>query len=318
MKKYFLQMVGLTLITGTLLFNSCTDDTTGGGGDNDVAPQVSLVAESDIVSDDAEMDPKTPFKVKLRTTPGSNQIKTIEILEEGVKLPVDRFKVVESGDTLTSNNPLLVVGTSKGGSVYEIIVTAHAGYNVTKRYTFEVTDDNNLTDEVTIDITTKVIELSGKLLLNQAGPEGQGGLDLDTGKSVEGEDPKVASYKEAEINDEGINTDLALDKNWRQRISAVGDNGASIRYPGTSMPENFDYANVTTYDQAKAAYDSGKAFTAADPRGGSEKVSEVVKVGDVFLVKRDSNYYIIKVTKINVTPADNKDSYEFSIKRFYS
>ncbi len=315
MQKFIFQIVGLTLITGILLFNACTDDTTG-GGDSDIAPQASLVAESGVISDNAEVAPSAPFVVKLRTTPGSNQIKAISVLEEGVKLPTARFTVKENGQALTTQNPLLVLGTSKGGSVYEITVTAHTGES-TKRYTFEVTDDNNLTDQVSVDITTKVIELTGKLLLNQAGPEGQGGLDLDTGNSVEGEDPTVASYKEAEINDEGINTDLALDKNWRQRISAVEDNKASIRYPGSGLPENFDYAGVTTYEQAKAAYDSGKAFTAPDPRGGSEKVSDVVKVGDVFLVKRESNYYVLKVTKINVTAADNKDSYEFSIKRFY-
>ncbi|MFN7118315.1 MAG: hypothetical protein ACK4TA_16055 [Saprospiraceae bacterium] len=317
MQKFIFQIVGLTLLTGTLLFNACTDDTTGGGGDNDVAPQASLVAESGVISDNAQVEPNAKFVVKLRTTPGSNQIKTIGILEEGVKLATNRFTVRENGTAITSNNPLLVLGTSKGGSVYELTITAHSGES-TKRYTFEVTDDDNLTDQVTIDITTKVVELTGKLLLNQDGPAKQGGLDLDTGESVEGKSPtRDTSYYRAEINDEGINTDLALDKNWRQRISAVEDNKASIRYPGSGLPENFNYAGVTTYEQAKAAYDSGKAFTAADPRGGTEKVSEVVKVGEVFLVKRENNYYVIKVTKITVTPNDNRDSYEFSIKRFY-
>jgi len=318
MKKHFLQVVSFALLTGTLLFNACTDDTIG-GGDNDVAPQASLVAESGVVSDDTQVEPGATFVVKLRTTPGSNQIKSVRILEEGVNLPTSRF-TINSG-SITSNNPFLVTGTSKGGDVYQIAIKAQTGES-TKRYTFEITDDNNLTDEVAIDITTKVSELTGKLLLNQGGPAGQGGLDLDTGESVEGTNPtRDTSFYRAEINDEGINTDLALDKNWRQRISAVEDNGATIRYPNSSSTENFSYANVTTYEQAKAAYDSGKAFTAADPKGGSEKVSEVVKVGDVFLIRRtngtSANYYVIKVTNITVTPADNKDSYTFSIKRFY-
>lgn len=320
--KYFLQIVGLTLFTGTLLFNACTPDDTTGGGGNEIAPQVSLVSESGYVSNNAQVELGGTFTVKLRTTPGTNSIKTITILEEGVKLSTSNFTVKENGQTLTSNNPLLVVGNSKGGSIYEITIQA-AATEATKRYTFEVTDDGSLTDQVAIDITTKgaqLTELTGKLLLNQDGPEGQGGLDLDTGESVgsiatnTGNPAIDTSYKRAEINDEGNVTKNSTE--WRQVISPT--NGAAVRYVDkTKLPENFSYENVKTETEIISAFDLGIKFTPVMENGMVvDFESNKVQVGDVFTVKTaDNRYFIIKVTKIVVTPNDNKDYYEFSIKK---
>lgn len=319
--KYFLQIVGLTLFTSTLLFHACTpDDTTGGG--NEIAPQVSLVSESGYVSNNAQVELGGTFSVKLRTTPGTNSIKTITILEEGVKLPTSNFTVKEDGKTITSNNPLLVVGNSKGGSIYEITIQA-AATEATKRYTFEVTDDGNLTDQVAIDITTKgaqLTELTGKLLLNQDGPAGQGGLDLDTGESVgsiatnTGNPAIDTSYKRAEINDEDNITKNSNE--WRQVISPT--NGAAVRYVDkTKLPENFSYENVKTEAEIISAFDLGIKFNTVTENGMVvDFESNKVQLGDTFTVKTaDNRYFIIKVTKIVVTPNDNNDYYEFSIKK---
>ncbi len=319
MKKFLFQLLGLTILCNVILTSCAEDDPLGTGG-TPLAPVASLVVESGFVSDTATIDPGKEFKVKLRLQTGSDELRSVKILEDGVNLAPARFKI--NGGNITANNPFLITGTSKTGATYEITVTAHEGFQVTKRYTFEVTSDDNLTDDVFVTITTSeepgtpVMELTGKLLKNQSGPAGQGGLDLDTGESVgsvmsnTGNPAIDTSYKRAEINDEGnVST---TSQTWKQQISAVQSNGASIRYPGDNLPENFSYANIKFKEEIQAAYETGKEFTLSD---GTEPISNPVKEGDIFLVKRASNYYIIKVTKIVVTQNDNQDYYEFSIKK---
>lgn len=319
MKKFLFQFLGLTLLSAAFL-TSCTEDDPLGTGGTPLAPVASLVVESGFVNDIATVDPGTEFKVKLRLQTGSDELKSVKILEDGVNLAPARFKI--NNGNITANNPFLITGSSKSGVTYEITITAHEGFEVTKRYTFEVTSDDNLTDDVFVTITTSeepgtpVMELTGKLLLNQAGPAGQGGLDLDTGESVgsvmsnTGNPAIDTSYKRAEINDEGINNG-PLATNWLQQIS--GTNGAEVRYIGSAMPENFNFDNVKFVEEIIAAFDTGRKFTAKDSTG--ELISDPLKVGDVLTVKRGTKYYMIKVTKINVTTNNNNDSYEFSIKK---
>lgn len=319
MKKFLLQIAGLALLTGLLFTTSCTEDgTVDPGGGSDIPPLMSLVSEIDFVSSDAEVEAGSTFGVKLRLQTGTNTLRSLKITEDNTTLPTNRFTI--NGGAITANNPFLITGASKSGATYEIDIKVHDGFEVTKTYTFEVTDDNSLTDAVSLEITTSkqpgtpVTEITGALL-NQSGPAGQGGLDLDTGESVGSRmtstgNPAVdTSYLRAEINDEG-NISMTSQQ-WKQQISAVQSNGASMKYPGDNMPEGFSYEGVQTKEQIQAAYEVGKEFTESD---GTELISDPVKVGDVFLVKRGDRYYVIKVMSINVTDNDNKDSYEFSIK----
>lgn len=314
MQKFFLRTVGLVLLTGTLIFNACTpDDGTDGGGGSDVAPQISLVSESGFISDNAQVDAGVPFKVKIRVTAGSNDVSAVKVLEEGVALPTSRFTI--NGGAITTNNPFVV---EKKGAIYELTINVHDGFQVTKRYTFEVTDSKQLKDDVVIDITTKgtaLTELVGKLLLNQDGPAGQGGLDLDTGESVgsvassTGNPAVDTSYKRAEINDEGNVS--ASNSTWRQVISPT--NGAAVRYIDKGkLPETFSFETVKTQEEIIGAFDSGIKFTQV----GGDFESNKLAVGDTFTVKTaDNRYFIIKVTKITTTTNDNNDYYTFSIKK---
>lgn len=317
MQRVLLQLLGVVFISLTVLMSACTDDSTG-IPDNPLPPVSSLVAGTGLVSDDTEVEAGGFFKVQLKVQKGTAQLKSVTLYEEATKLTTDRF-TINSG-AITSNNPFLIVGTAKEGAVYEIEIEVHGGFKETRTYTFEIEDEDGLKDEVSVDITTKgeaVSSLTGKLLLNQAGPAGQGGLDLDTGDSVgsilgtTGNPAIDTSFKRAEINDEGIDTNKPLASNWLQQIS--GTNGAEVRYIGGAMPENFNFDNVQFKEEIVAAFDTGKVFTAKDATG--ELISNPIKVGDVFTVKRGNKYYIIKVTKVTITPSDNQDSYEFSIKK---
>lgn len=310
MQKFILQVFGFLLL-GTLLFTTaCSEDTTDPAA-NDVAPSASLLAGTGLVSANSQVDAGSIFKVQLKVLAGSNQLQSVTILEEGTKLATTRFSI--NNGAITSNNPFLLVGTAKDNATYDIAIKVHDGFQVTRKYTFQVTDEKLKTDEVSIDITTKgteLTELTGKLLKNQDGPAGQGGLDLDTGESVGsvqvGQD---TSFKRAEINDEG-NVSMSNSK-WRRVISPT--NGAAVRYIDKSkLPETFSYENVKTQEEVIAAFDSGIKFTQV----GGDFESNEVKVGDTFTVKTaDNRYFIIKVTNITETTGDNNDFYTFSIKK---
>lgn len=323
MQKFFLQFLSVTLIGTMIFFTACADDTTdGGGGGSDDAPSASLVASTGLINDNAEVAPGSIFKVQLKLQAGTDKLKTFKILEEGVNLPTTRFTITSGGVTITPNNPFLLVGAVKDGATYEISIQAHSDIS-TKRYTFEVTDDKNRTDQVAVNITTKGAELTeftGKLLYNQDGPTGQGGLDLDTGESVgslasnTGNPAVDTSFKRAEINDEGNVTGSTTV--WRQVISPT--NGAAVRYIDKSkLPENFSYESVTTQEQVIGAFDSGIKFNEVRENGVVvDFESNKLAVNDVFTVKTaDNRYFIIKVTKITPTATDNNDFYTFSIKK---
>ncbi len=312
MQKVLFQWAGILLFFSVLLVACNSEDDNGGGTKTPVPPLASLVAEAGVISENAEVNPGEIFRVKLRLQTGSADLRSVRILEEGVNLPTDRFTI--NAGAIISNNPFLITGTSKTGATFEIAIKAHEGFRVTKRYTFEVNSDDNLTDQVAINITTKgeqVSELTGKLLLNQAGPAGRGGLDLDTGNGTGtvASDPSSAN---AEIRDMGIDLSKPLATNWRQQIA--GMNNAVIRTIGGTMPENFNYDNVKFKEEIIAAYNSGNDLTLTDATT-SLKITSPLKVGDIFTVRRGDNYYLIRVTKINVTNSDNNDSYEFSIKK---
>lgn len=312
MKKLLLQLTGWVLL-GTLFFTiGCTPEDGGtDGGGTPVPPLISLVVESGFVSDNAEVEAGTEFKVKLRVQTGSSELRSVRITEEGANLATNRFTV--NNGAIASNNPFLITGTSKTGATYEIAILVHEGFQTTKRYSFEISDERNLTDVVFMDITTKgepVTTING-VLLNQAGPAGQGGLDLDTGMGT-GTVSTNPTSTNAEIRDMGIDLSKPNATNWRQQIA--GMNSAVIRTIGGGMPENFNFDNVQFREQIVAAYDSGNDLTLTDATTGL-KITSPLKVGDTFTVKRDDKYYLIKVTRINVTTNDNMDSYEFSIKR---
>jgi hypothetical protein len=166
-------------------------------------------------------------------------------------------------------------------------------------YTFEVTDasGNTATVDVTINTGTAAAEITG-VLLNQAGPAGTGGLDLDAGNSTGSADAS------AEIRDQGIDLAEPNATNWIQKISGV--NGAEIRYAG-NLPDGSNYEDITTQEEIEGA------FTNSDALSGG--ISSVVAVGDEFVVESAGKYYFLLVTEVNITTNNNSDNYVFSIKR---
>ena len=311
MKWIYSQTLMFLLAVGLMVFSGCSEDEPlGTSNPIPQGPSIQLVSDAGFIAGDAEINLGELVNIKVSALPGDEDLKSIEIFEGSEKLATDRF-VVEGG-AITSNNPFLITGSKTSGGEYEIEITPVDVPLETRTYIVEVTDGANLTAAVSFSITvtgTPVSEITG-VLLNQGGPAGQGALNLNDGSSTgtSSSDPTSAT---AHIKDEGINTDLALADNWRQQISAI--NGSVIRTPGATMPEGFSYENITTREALVAAFDVADDLT--QKNANDELVSEVVQVGDIFLVQNGDDYWILETTAVNITDADNSDNYEFSIKK---
>lgn len=284
----------------SVFFTSCGDDTSIIDTDQD--PTLEIVSTDTTVSSDVTLKVNQDFVVQLKGAKTDNPLRIITVQEAGVNIPLDRLSL--------NANPTLLTGTDvESFSTYFIGIRAHSDVS-TKTYSFilEDTKGNKTTKSFAVTTTplTNADVLMG-VLLNQGGPEGTGGLDLDTGNSTGSMDPL------AELRDEGINLGLPPAENWLQQISGV--NGTDVKYikkNENGVSELFTFAGINYKEEIASLWGSGTPFTATI---GTRSVSNKVLKGDVFIVKKGSNYYLLNVVDVKLTTNNNADSYEFDIKK---
>jgi len=286
--KKFIQLLPV-LLAGLMIFSACEETPPP----VPVLPTITLVEEAGFVNDGDSVVTETEFFVKITATQGDDLLNRLAVSENSTDI-TELTRLTFDGDVAGSNPTPLPTEAQTGFTwTVGIVSSKDAGTNT---YTLSVTDATGNVAQVSFDIVTEVgLETStGYLLLNQAGPAGTGGLDLDTGDGTGSADP------EAEIKDEGIDLGApSNDLNWKQQISAA--NSAAIRIPDAGL--SYDDLNNST--QLEAAYEAGLDVT----------ITDKVEIGDVFLVKNGEKYYVIKTVNVTVTPNDNGDSYEFEIKK---
>jgi hypothetical protein len=262
-------------------------------------PSLSIIDEAGNVADGDSVITGSVFTFKVEATQGDDLLNRIEVQENGAALDIAR---VTLDGFPAGGNPSPLAPEAQTGFTWTIGITAADEADVTNTYSVIVTDETGNTASVDLDIKTfaELESFTGYLLLNQAGPAGTGGLDLDNGNSTGSADT------EAEIKDEGIDINLSNAENWIQKISAAND--AELRYPDA----NFDFDALASKAQLQTAWEAGLDVD----------VSEKVEIGDLFLVKRGDKYYALATTDVVIKPGtpgvgngDNGDYYEFEVKR---
>ncbi len=300
MQKLFLQFAGLAVFFTFILASGCEDDPTTPVDPLD--PIVSFVSEAGFLSTDADLQAGETFFVKIDLTTGDNPLQSVTINENGAKLSTDRF-VINNG-AITSNNPFLVTGADKDGVIYELAITPSLVVGDVSTYSFLVTDEAGETDEASLIITIAAppttpldVTYSAVVVNNADGPSGSnGGLDLDTGVNV----PSASA--DAELRDMGIDINLPVSQNWLQQIEPR--NGATLRIPDTDAIENFSFENVDSREAILGAYETANDVSETD----------MLAEGDVFIIERDEDFFLIEVAKIVVTTNNNLDYYELNVK----
>lgn len=323
MTKLFLKLSGVAFILTLLIATGCEDDPVV----NPLSPEILFESGAGFVSTDTTLSGNTTsITVRVTANVGDNPLNTLTFLVEGVEVSGanigDYIKSITSnGSAITPNNPMLITDANKNGGTWDIEI-ALFGQTVdqTVNYGFEVADEVGERALVDIDVTlfdpgTPLNnELSG-VLLNQAGPAGTGGLDLDTG------DGTGSSDAASEIRDLGIDCtiDPANAENWRAQIGTI--NGANmVKVDPSALGEGFSFAEVKTTEAIVEAYDAGAALADGVSQNAQcdetavTDVSDPAVVGDIFSVLSDGKYYLIQIDEVNAISGSNGDNYVISIK----
>lgn len=323
MTKLFLKLSGVAFILTLLIATGCEDDPVV----NPLAPEILFESGAGFVSTDTTLSGNTTsITVRVTANVGDNPLNTLTFLVEGVEVSGanigDYIKSITSnGSAITPNNPMLITDANKNGGTWDIEI-ALFGQTVdqTVNYGFEVADEAGERALVDLDVTlfdpgTPLNnELSG-VLLNQAGPAGTGGLDLDTG------DGTGSSDAASEIRDLGIDCtiDPANAENWRAQIGTI--NGANmVKVDPSALGEGFSFAEVKTTEAIVEAYDVGAALADGVSQNAQcdetavTDVSDPAVVGDIFSVLSGGKYYLIQIDEVNAISGSNGDNYVISIK----
>jgi hypothetical protein len=273
---------------------------------------VPPVILSPTASSSVDVKPDSLLVSGYKVTKGSAKLASIEVLINDVKATDLNRIYFGNLQTKFTSNPFSLPVENQDAIDKDIFFRAPsvAGVYV---YTVKFIDVNGLssTHQITANVGIKVTNLVG-VLLNSAGVAGTGGLDLDTGAGTGSADAK------AEVRDEGIVNDLT-DGTWKQQISGV--NGSELKYiekGKNGVPETFAFNNVSFKEQIAALWSSGRAFTQKST-DNNRLVSDKVALGDVFILKNGTKYYMFSVKEIKITPETtgedrNKDSYTFDVK----
>lgn len=267
-----------------------------------VAPTVELKS-----ADSLGLAPNALFSTTFKVTKGSAALKTIEVQENGVKIAdLSRLYYDKITQPFTAN-PQTVLSEDKNAFAKSIIINSPAmtGKYV---YTFIFTDETGLTksSKVTVSVGSNVEVIVGALL-NSAGPDGTGGLDLDTGKET------GSTSTTSKLRDEGIDLGETLANNWKQQVSGV--NGSIVRYVvkgKNGVADTFTFAGVNTKEEVASLFAKGVDFT---QKNGTRLISNKMVTGDVLIVQNGTKYYLLSIKSVNVTKADNDDKYTIDIKK---
>lgn len=268
-----------------------------------VAPTSSIV--EGLGSGTKICEPNVRFLIRLVAESGSSLIQSVAVLEDGQA--IQDLSRIQANSTEFPANPWIF---SEGVTTLDLDMGIRTNSDGNDHiYTIVTTDENGLESAVSIEVlaaptgTSISNSLEGRLLLNQAGPAGTGGINLFTGESV------GSSSAEAHIRDEGIDIEKTNDVNWNQQISGV--NGSIIRTLG-NQPETFNFDNIQFTEEIVSLFETGDDLIVQN--GAGRFLTPFVLVGDVFVVQNGGDLFLLEVTNVNVTANDNNDFYEFSIK----
>lgn len=232
---------------------------------------------------------------------GEAPLSSITVMENGNPVDISRL---EMDDIPFTANPSDLLEGDENGFSRKISIVLPSTYSTTYSYSIQLantagttvsTTDLNVTMEDDPIQPADVVVQTG-VLLNAAGPQGQGGLDLSTGNGNIN-----SSSPDADIKDAGIDGSLPNNQNWKQQVEPA--NGAILRIPNMGSDLNTPYNQVQYQSEIQASFDAGSTVSISS-----------VNIGTELLVQANGVIYHLVCTDVTVTPDNNNDSYTFSYK----
>jgi len=274
--------------------------------DEAIAPTTNFGSDTELAGEAGSL-----LSIPVNAMRGSSDLAFVAV-SEGMDLIAD-FSRVYYGNLQTpfSSNPHPLPESDQSGFDQMIFIRLpeDAGSYTYQIFVIDANEQANIF-EFTVDVgpSGTAIETLEGILFNAGGPAGTGGLDLDEGISTGSSDSR------AEIKDEGIDLDLPAANNWFKQIS--GTNGSTIRalYPGQNgLPEGFSFGNISVKEELPGLYEIAQELNLLNS-AGEQKTAPIVG-GEIFIVNKNEQYYLIRVLDVFVAAADNGDYYMIDIKK---
>jgi hypothetical protein len=219
-------------------------------------------------------------------------LSSFAVYEDGVL--IDTARLLEFGGEDFTSNPFTLTGGDQDGFTKDVIFRLH-NTNESKRYLFELVDENGLFDTLSFNVTaetgTAVTTITSDTLWNFAGPNA-GSLQVPMFNAV------FSSETNWDIRDNGND----LNGKWLKTFRINPDiANLELRIAATS-----DWISLESYEDMEAAW------TSATVTGGT---SNEFNTTDIYLLSKDSELYAINATEVLNTMSDNEDYYIFQVKK---
>ena len=323
MKKILSYLAASLLLLSLFVATGCTDDPIIDPVKD--APLLIIGSSSDVVDGGiftVEQSNVSTISITLIASVGTDPLNTMKI--SGI--PDLNQLAVTGNSSGVGSNTVLLSGADKSGFTWNIVYTPDntiADHTVT----FDVVDESGFTDGVSFTVSvvadpgTPIDKTLTGVLFNQGGAAGKGALDLDDGLSTGVTTTGDTTPDQAEIRDMGLDCTVPSPGfNWRRQIGA--SNGTILRMVDLTQVENFTFDNVDIVEDIQNAFDTGTTFGTSDAfncQTGNvsatvEHVTNILAVGDLFVVQKGTKYYLIRVDEVNETGTDNNDTYVLSVK----
>jgi len=291
MKKIFGFWNLMLLVAGSLFIVSCGDDT------DPIGTKGPTVTETHTFDASVDQEASQNISFSVKGVKGDADLKSITVKEDGVNLATSRFKI---DNEAPSSAAVLLLGADKQGFTknFEISLPTESG---TYKYEFVLADDNNNTNTVSLEVKVAAVStITSERMYNYLGPLA-GGLDLLTGKAVsKGGDN--GTWAGAHIRDNGNNVVPGNPDTYPWKGEFIPWNNSVVR-----KVNNSEWSNVVGKSQIVTLFNNA----------GSDLASSKMTVGDVYVVKNETNYFLIKVKSVvnDGSATENNDYSDFEIKQ---
>lgn len=295
MKKIFGFWNLLLMASASLFMVSCGDDT-----DDPIDVTSPTVTETHTFDASVGQDPVQPIVFTIKAVKGVGKLASLNIKENGSNLATSRFTI--DGDTEVSSTVALLGSDQDGFTKTVSIIAPSTSGKYT--YLFTVTDANQKSDDVSLEVTIAgVTTITSEKVYNLAGPLSSG-LNLSDGKAV-AKNTDNNTWPGAHILDAGNDLVGSNPVTYPWKGSINGYDGSVIRKTSSA-----NWTAVIGQSQIKSYFDSS-----------SDVATAKLVVGDVYVVKKNDDYFMIRVKSVVDDGEDgggtgtNLDYSEFDIKQ---
>ncbi|HMP30235.1 MAG TPA: hypothetical protein PKD85_11585, partial [Saprospiraceae bacterium] len=245
-------------------------------------------------------------RFKLNGVKGSGLLQSLQVLQNNVAIDPSR---ISFGTIRPTSNPFQLDGTDANVFDKDILIQSPSAAD-SYIYTFILRDELDAigVDSARVLAGTPATELVSKNLYNASRGGNFGALNLIDGSSAS------VNSNNADLIDIGIDSSATnVSLNWKRQFRAGKDVEIKrILIGQNGIAQTFSYINIFTKEQMVDLFGRGVLLTQKDNEG--RLITDPIQIGQIFIIKKLNQYYLLEVAAVIQTAQDNEDYYRFNYK----